>query len=53
MRTDADKINFTLEVYPENLYTSCMLKNSDPFVGASLWQCHEELVKTVARPESG
>ena len=52
-RTDADMINFTLEVYPENLDTSCMLKKTALFVGASLWQSHEELVKSRVRPESG
>jgi len=46
-------INFTLEVYPENLDTSCMLKKTALFVGASLWQSHEELVKSRVRPESG
>jgi len=42
-----------MEIYPENRDTSCMLKNTALFVGTSLWQCHEELVKTRARPKSG
>jgi hypothetical protein len=52
-RRDEDKIKFTLEVNPKNLDISCMFKNTTLFVGTSLWQCHEELVKTTSRPKSG